>query len=395
MVDFSNCFLNSCSGLKKRRLNVTQTVDTEEIRRKLLAWYNEEKRDLPWRRISDPYAIWVSEVMLQQTQTVKVLDYFSRFIARFPTVTSLAAAESDEVLKMWEGLGYYARARNLHKAAQYIVEHLGGRIPDTREALQKIPGIGAYTAAAVASIAFGEPCAVVDGNVIRVLSRLFAFAESPRSTGAKKFFQHKADELLAPDSPGDFNQALMELGATLCTPRKPGCLLCPLQKACAALHTLDDPSVLPVKSRQKERPHYHVAVGLIWDEGELFIDKRPENGMLGGMWEFPGGKIETGENAREAVKREIREELDIEVEVGDFFMEVKHAYTHFRITLYAYHCLYLGGEPRLDAAEDWRWVRPRELRFFPFAAASKKIIDKLEREFAGDPYGRERNTGSG
>ncbi|HHL72089.1 MAG TPA: A/G-specific adenine glycosylase, partial [Bacteroidetes bacterium] len=212
-------------------MNVTQTVDTEEIRRKLLAWYNEEKRDLPWRRISDPYAIWVSEVMLQQTQTVKVLDYFSRFIARFPTVTSLAAAESDEVLKMWEGLGYYARARNLHKAAQYIVEHLGGRIPDTRETLQKIPGIGAYTAAAVASIAFGEPCAVVDGNVIRVLSRLFAFAESPRSTGAKKFFQHKADELLAPDSPGDFNQALMELGATLCTPRKPGCLLCPLQKA--------------------------------------------------------------------------------------------------------------------------------------------------------------------
>ncbi len=371
-----------------------QNRNLEDIRRKLLEWYHEEKRELPWRQTRDPYAIWVSEVMLQQTQTVKVLEYYSRFLERFPDVTSLARAESDEVLKLWEGLGYYARARNLHKAAKYIVEHLDGHVPETCDELRKIPGIGAYTAAAVASIVHGEHCAVVDGNVVRVLSRLFAYAENPRSAQAKAYFQQRADELLAPENPGDFNQAVMELGATVCTPRKPKCLLCPLQEACSARHTLDDPSVLPIKQKQKEKPHYHVAVGLIWDEGELFIDKRPDNGMLGGMWEFPGGKIEAGENAREAVKREIREELDIEVEVGDFFMEVKHAYTHFRITMYAYHCLYLGGEPALDAAEDWRWVRPAELRFYPFAAASKKIIDKLEQEFAGTLHGR-KSPGSG
>ncbi len=359
-----------------------------EFRERLLQWFTGAQRDLPWRKTRDPYSIWISEVMLQQTQVKTVLKYYSRFLQAFPDVETLAHASQQQVLKIWEGLGYYARARNLHKAAKYMVEHMGARIPSTYDELRRIPGIGEYTAAAVASIAFGEPRAAVDGNVRRVLCRIFRFEEDVHSQKARDALQAYADRLLSPDRPGDFNQAMMELGATLCTPRKPKCLLCPVSRFCRARLELDDPAMLPLKRQTRAVPHYRVAVGIIWDEGYIFIDRRDENGMLGGLWEFPGGKIENGETAQEAVRREIKEELDLDIEVGDFYMEVRHAYSHFKITMYVYHCLYKGGEPRLTAARDWRWVKPEELRFYPFAAATQKVIRRLESEFCKPPERR-------
>jgi A/G-specific adenine glycosylase len=352
------------------------------FRRQLLAWYKEAKRPLPWRKSNDPYAIWVSEVMLQQTQTKKVLAYYKRFLKKFPSVRALARAEMDEVLKAWEGLGYYARARNLHRAAKDIVASYKGMIPNEYDRLRRVQGIGPYTAAAVASIAFSQPQAVIDGNVIRVMSRLFLIEKDPKEKQARASIAEYAQQLLDHESPGDFNQAMMELGATLCTPRRPKCMFCPVSEYCLAFQKLDDPARLPVKPPPKEVPHYNIAAGLIWDEGYIFIDRRQENGLLGGMWEFPGGKIETGETPQEAIKREIRKEMNLNIEVGDFFMEVRHAYTHFKITLQVYHCLYKNGEPKLTVATDWRWVKPEELRYYAFAASNKKIIQKLEAEFA-------------
>jgi len=368
----------------------TNTRDIQEFRQLLLEWYAAERRRLPWRETRDPYLIWVSEVMLQQTQVKTVISYFAAFITAFPTVAALAAASLDSVLKAWEGLGYYARARNLHKAAKYIVAHYNSRIPESYDALRKIPGIGAYTAAAIASIAFAEPRAVLDGNVRRVLARLFLLRGNLQRAGAKEKLQNLAGVLLDRKRPGDFNQALMELGAILCSPRKPACLICPVSAHCGAFQNLENPAELPERIPRQPLPHYDIAVGLIWDEGYLFIDKRREDGLLGGMWEFPGGKIEPGETAPEAVKREILEELDLDVEVGEFFMEVRHAYSHFRITLHVYHCIYRDGEPRLNAATDWRWVKPDELKFFAFATANKKIIQRLDTEFAAENGGRSR-----
>ncbi len=352
------------------------------FQKQLLSWYDEEKRPLPWRTTNSPYKIWVSEVMLQQTQVKKVLEYYERFLRLFPDIPTLAGADLDGVLKAWEGLGYYARARNLHKAAREIAEKYDGVIPETYDALTQIKGIGPYTAAAVSSIAFGEEKAVVDGNVIRVLARLFQIEDYPKQTEILRQIQEAAQALLEPSRAGDHNQAVMELGATVCSPRKPKCLLCPVSNFCRAYGNMPDPSSLPVKAVRKKTPHYDIAVGVIWDEGYVFIDKRLEEGLLGGLWEFPGGKIEAGETAQQAVKREIKEEFSLDVEVGDFLMEVKHAYTHFRITLHVYHCLYRGGEPMLNAATDWQWVKPEELSFYAFPAANKKVIAKLLADFA-------------
>ncbi len=353
----------------------------KQFRSLLLDWYTHTRRQLPWRRDRDPYRVWISEVMLQQTRVQTVLDYYERFLQQFPDVQRLAAAELETVLKAWEGMGYYARARNLHRAARYIVEELNGQLPQSYEELAQIPGIGPYTAAAIASISFGEARAVLDGNVQRVLARLLLIRERLGRAEVRRRLQEAADKLLDSARPGDFNQAMMELGATLCTPRRPKCLLCPVKRFCRAVAELEDPAQLPLRRPRDPVPHYDIAVGLIWDEGLLFIDRRQEDGLLGGLWEFPGGKIEAGETPQQAVKREIKEELDLDVEVGDFFMEVRHAYTHFKITMRVYHCIYTGGEPRLTAAIDWRWVRPEELKYFPFAAASQKIIRRLEAEY--------------
>lgn len=306
-----------------------------------------------------------------------MLPYFHRFVERFPTPQALASAPLDDVLLAWEGLGYYARARNLHRAAQLIVGEHAGRLPDTYDELRRLPGIGAYTAAAISSIAFNQPFAAVDGNIIRVLSRVFEIQENVRLAGTRSHLQALADELLPVENPGAFNEAMMELGATVCMPRNPLCADCPLQPICGAFQhgTVND---FPVIAARKPIPHYDVAVGLIFNEkGSVLIQKRPENGLLGGLWEFPGGKREPDEALEATCRRELLEELGVHVEVEDLFHRLDHAYTHFKITLHAFRCRLPNGI-RINASEvPVQWVSVDKLKEYAFPRANRLLINKL------------------
>jgi A/G-specific adenine glycosylase len=348
----------------------------QQIQERLLAWSRVHGRDLPWRGERDPYCIWVSEVMLQQTQVKTVIPYYRRFLSRFPTLRSLAQADLDEVLKAWEGLGYYARARNLHRAAQQVMENHGGQLPAERGALLVLPGIGPYTVGAILSLAFGQDAAVLDGNVRRVLSRLFAIDGDPRSAATRRQLWDLAEELLLPGQAGPFNEALMDLGATICTARDPRCNDCPLYEACQGVQE-GNPERYPARVPRRPLPHYEVAAGVIWRGDQLLISKRHTNDLLGGLWELPGGKRESGETLEECLAREVREELGIEIAVGDLLMTVRHTYTHFRVTLHVFHCRYLSGQPQALGCADCRWVGPDELDDFAFPAANRRILAAL------------------
>ena len=348
----------------------------KSFRQKIARWYDSEFRDLPWRQTDDPYKIWVSEVMLQQTQVQKVIPYYEKFIAEFPRVFDLAAADLARVLKLWEGMGYYARARNLHRAAQQIVEQHRGKFPRDAKAVRNLPGVGPYTAAAIMSIAFHEPMAVVDGNVSRVLARLFQVELDPKSRAGSSRLQHLADELLDPVDPGRHNQAMIELGAVVCKPTLPECGRCPVSRLCRSARQ-GTTQLFPVKSPRKERPHHIIAAGIIRRGDRVLIARRHENGLLGGLWEFPGGKVEDGETPEQAVRREIREELAVRVRVDDLFMTLDHQYSHFTITLHAFLCTYLSGQPKALGCAEWRWVPMSELNEFAFPAANKAILMKL------------------
>jgi A/G-specific adenine glycosylase len=349
-----------------------------QFQKKLLSWYDLKARPLPWRKTRDPYLIWISEVMLQQTQVKTVEAYYRRFIDRFPSVKELARAAPDEVMKSWEGLGYYGRARHLHRAAREVVDRFGGLIPDTLEELISLPGIGRYTAGAILSIAFGKREAVLDGNVIRVLSRMFHITEDIRKSSTGKLLWSLSESLLPKRRLRDYNQALMELGALVCRIRNPACSDCPISGICEAKR-LSIQQELPVKSRRKPVPHYQVTAGIIWDGDRLLITRRPPKGLLGGLWEFPGGKLEPDESLEDCLKREIREELGIDIDVGACLTSVEHAYTHFKITLHAFECRYQGGRIQLIGVDDYRWILPRELDGFALPAADHKIIDMLKR----------------
>ncbi|MBM4312969.1 MAG: A/G-specific adenine glycosylase [Deltaproteobacteria bacterium] len=345
--------------------------------KKLVSWYDKQSRPLPWRETKDPYRIWVSEVMLQQTQVKTVESYYRLFIDRFPSVEDLARAAPDEVMKHWEGLGYYGRARHLHRAAREVVERFDGRVPDTLSDLLSLPGIGRYTAGAILSIAFAKPAAVLDGNVIRVLARIFHITDDVRKTAAHKLLWSLAESLLPKRRIRDYNQALMELGALVCRTRNPACPDCPVSTLCEACR-LNLQRELPVKSPRKPVPHYVVTAGIIWKGDRLLITRRPPKGLLGGLWEFPGGKLEPGEKLEDCLRREIREELGIVVEVQTLLTSVEHAYTHFRITLHAFECRYRGGRIRLIGVDAYRWILPHELDKFALPAADHKIIALLK-----------------
>jgi len=342
----------------------------------LLRWFDRDARDLPWRRTRDAYAIWLSEIMLQQTRVATVIPYYERFLARFPTVRHLARARLDTVLKMWEGLGYYSRARNLHGAAKEIVARFDGRVPRTRDELLTLPGIGRYTAGAIASIVFGAREPLVDGNVTRVLCRVFRIHGDPKDTAIHKRIWSLADDLLPEKHVGQFNQALMELGSEICTPRSPRCEECPLNRLCEA-NRHHEQDLLPMRVRKKPLPSHIVALGVIYRHGRILIDKRQPKGLLGGLWEFPGGKVQPNESLAAALRREVKEELDIEIEVGREIMVVDHTYTHFHVEIHAFECLYVAGEPKCLACADCKWVRPCGLTRYAFPAANKKIIKLL------------------
>jgi A/G-specific adenine glycosylase len=344
---------------------------------KLLDWYDQGGVDLPWRGSHHPYHIWLSEIMLQQTQVETVKPYFARFIAAYPTVSDLAAAPLDAVLKLWEGLGYYSRARNLHRAAHIVADELGGQFPREVEALLRLPGVGRYTAGAIASIAFDQRAPVLDGNVIRVLSRLVDLDEDVTRPATQAKLWALAESYLPAVRPGDYNQALMDLGRLVCRPREPLCSTCPLQQDCRAFEQ-GTQRERPLKKKKAPTPHYDVAAGMIWnDAGQLLIAQRPLDGLLGGLWEFPGGKQEDGETLEACLQRELREELAIEVEVGALFCVVKHAFTHFKITLHAFTCRYVGGEPQTLGVHNRAWAAPDELARYSFGKADRQVIDAL------------------
>jgi A/G-specific adenine glycosylase len=345
----------------------------EEAQADLLRWFERQARDLPWREDRTPYRVWVSEVMLQQTQVETVLAYYPRFLARFPTVEDLADATQEEVLKLWEGLGYYRRARLLHKAARVVVDDYGGELPADVDALRDLPGIGRYTAGALASIAFGIPAPAVDGNVRRVMARILAMP-APTAT--------ELDDAVAvwipEDRPGDFTEGLMELGATLCRPQSPRCLLCPWRELCRA-RQLGRQEDFPAPKARKATPHYEVTAAVtLREDGRILVARRPAASMLGGLWEFPGGKQEPGETLPETLQRELREEMRIEVAVGEELIVIEHAYTHFRITLHAFLCRLEAGEPECVECDDFRWATPEEIRALPMPVTDRQIAETIE-----------------
>ena len=342
----------------------------------LLAHYDAHRREMPWRGETDPYRIWVSEVMLQQTRVETVRERYGPFLARFPTLRALAAATEAEVLKAWEGLGYYGRARNLRRAAIEVESFRGGRLPSTSPDLRALPGFGPYTAAAVASIAFGEPTAVVDGNVVRAAARWLDDDRDLARAPARSRLEAAAQALLDPARPGDWNQAVMDLGATLCVPRNPQCLVCPVATWCRA-HAAGREDRIPRRKRRKPVPHHDIAAALVWKEGEVLVGRRPSEGLLGGLYEFPGGKVEAGETLAAACAREVAEETGLAVEVVELFRTVEHAYTHFTITLHVFHARVRGGRLRAKGVEDLRFVPTSALAELAFPRANRRVLDDL------------------
>ncbi|RMH68571.1 MAG: A/G-specific adenine glycosylase [Gemmatimonadetes bacterium] len=351
-------------------------MDILQFQTDLHQWYAHEQRQLPWRETTDPYKIWVSEVMLQQTQVATILRYYPSFLERFPTVEALAQADLTDLLKQWEGMGYYARARNLHKAAKIVVTQYGGHVPADYATFRTLPGVGDYIAAAVQSIAFNQPYAVVDGNVKRVLARLLTLEALANDSQHKVHFQREADRLLDPHRPGNHNQALMELGALVCRPQTPQCLICPVRAHCAAAQSARQME-FPKRKPLRRTPTYHIAVGVVQKADKILITQRKPDGLLGGLWEFPGGKVKKGETAEAACRREIQEETELIVDVQHHLATVKHAYSHFRIKLDVFLCTYRSGEVTLHSPVDFRWVTLDQITDFPFPTANRKFIPQL------------------
>ena len=344
---------------------------------RILKWYAHHARDLPWRGHLDPYAVWVSEIMLQQTRVESVIPYFNRWMKSFPTIQDLADATGQDVLLAWEGLGYYSRARNIHTTAKMVVEDYGGYLPDDLNELRKLPGIGKYTAGAIASIAYGKQVAVLDGNIKRVFSRFFNIDLPVNSVAGEKILWQLAERNLPPDSAGDYNQGLMDLGATICLPRNPICPSCPLWKTCSA-RVLGVQDQRPMMKLKPNTPHYQVTAAIITRGRKILLAERPSKGLLGGLWEFPGGKVERGESLKFCLKREIREELGVEIKVGEQVGIYHHAYSHFRITLYAFLCKLIHGEPRPIEAACLEWVTSSELSKYPMGKVDRQIAGQLK-----------------
>jgi len=347
-----------------------------EVAIRLLSWYAQNGRSLPWREKRDPYPIWVAEIMLQQTRVETVIPYYRRWMECFPSVQELAAAEEQQVLQVWEGLGYYRRARNLHRAAQVIIEEFEGQIPSDRTSLESLPGIGAYTAGAIASMAFSQDEMALDGNLRRVLARVFDIEVPARSPQAERRFKDVWRGNLPPGKAGDFNQALMDLGATICTPRSPDCAGCPLGEVCLA-EKFGLQEQRPVGKNRRPVPHYLVTAAVIRRDDKILIARRPADGLLGGMWEFPGGKLEPGEDLQTCLQREIEEELAVLVQVGQPIGIFHHAYTHYKITLHAFECVLSAGEPRPLHADEICWVTGQQLADFPMGKVDRLISTQI------------------
>jgi A/G-specific adenine glycosylase len=353
-------------------------VEYSIVTHALIAWYKACGRVLPWRQTHDPYAVWVSEVMLQQTQVTTVLPYYARFLQQFPTVQALAAAPLAAVLKQWEGLGYYTRGRNLHKAAQQIVSEHNGVFPGEFEAVMALPGVGRSTAGAILTFAFSpvdksKAHPILDGNVKRVLARLFCIDGT--GPALEKALWPLAQALVdAAEDVYSLNQALMELGATHCKRSDPHCLLCPLKAHCQAYAT-SQTGIYPHKVKRPPTPHYAIAGAVIWKNNQVYIQQRPESGLLGGLWEFPGGKQEADETLEQTAVREVQEETGMTIKLGNAFTPIDHAYTHFKITLHMFNATWLSGDANTN--QPFVWVNPAQLNDYAFPKANGVIVKAL------------------
>ncbi len=317
--------------------------------------------------------------MLQQTRVKTVIPYYGRFLNHFTDIHQLAKADLNTVLKVWEGLGYYARARNLHSAARVVVEDYGGVVPDDFDTFRKLPGVGDYIASAVMSIAFGKPYAVVDGNVKRVLARITKCELPVNMAAGHDYFSEIAQRLLAKRNPGSHNQGIMELGALVCTPKQPRCADCPVKRLCRAFLE-NEVGLFPKKAPRSRVPLFHIAAGIVCKGKRILITRRKPEGLLGGLWEFPGGKVKKGEGAEAACVREIKEETNLKVCVEEHLVRVRHAYTHFKIEMDAFRCNHVEGRIRLSGPEDFRWIRLRDLTKYPFPKANHKVIEILKEK---------------
>ena len=366
------------------------------LRRRLLEWYDANKRDLPWRYTRDPYAIWISEIMLQQTRVETVIPYYERFLQRFPDVEKLASADLDDLYDVWTGLGYYSRARNLRSAARVVVEDHGGQLPSDSATLQGLAGIGRYTAGALASIAFDRAEPVVDGNVARVLARRFGIREDVSRGPVREQLWRLAGALVHGERPGDLNQAMMELGATVCTPRTPRCPACPLERSCRAARS-GDPEALPIKAK-RTTPRRVEAVAL-WLErrGRVLAVRRLDDGLLGGLWELPGGAIESRRDAdgpEAALRRHLASSLGLSIDRVERGGEVTHLFSHRRLRLHVFRCASGAGRVRRTGFADHRWLAPAALAKLPQGGPTRKALALLGQA-SGEPPRRRLRRGAG
>ena len=338
---------------------------------KLLNWYRQYARSLPWRGHPDPYAVWVSEIMLQQTRVETVIPYFEKWMQEFPTVKVLAEAFEQDVLNTWEGLGYYSRARNLHKAAKIIVEKHNGELPRNLVELRKLPGIGRYTVGAIASIAFDMDEPTLDGNLRRVFARLFDISEPADSTAGEKILWRLAEKNLPKGQAGDYNQALMDLGATICLPKNPRCLICPVTELCEARKN-GIQEQRPVLRPKKDIPLYFHVAGVIVKDGTVLLAQRPSKGLLGGMWEFPNGRV--NRSPVEELESVLDKGYKLKVEKGDALGTVKHSYTHFKVTVHVFRCKLFSA----SKDERLKWVKLSELNNYPMGKVDRLIARMLD-----------------
>jgi A/G-specific adenine glycosylase len=354
--------------------------DLSRLRRRLLAWFDRHRRDLPWRRDRDPYRVWVSEVMLQQTTVAAVGPYFERFLAAFPTVTDLANADEQAVLRLWEGLGYYRRARHLHQAACRLAAAYGGDLPDDPTVWADLPGVGRYILGAVLSQAFDRRLPIVEANSLRVLCRLFGYSGDPRSGAGQKWLWDKAQEVLPAKRVGDFNQALMELGALVCTPAAPKCDACPLASECVARAKGIQTAIPPKAARPAVTSVREVALVIRRGPRVLLAQRPPDAARWADLWEFPHGELTAGETHEAAAERLLDPLTQLDATLGPELLTVRHGVTRFRIALVCLEAEYRGGKFRSEFYRRGLWLRPAELADYPVSAPQRTLARMVAAE---------------
>ncbi|WP_082677295.1 A/G-specific adenine glycosylase [Bacillus sp. FJAT-29937] len=361
--------------MNKNQLEELKHIDINTFQHDLISWFQAEQRDLPWRMDKDPYKVWVSEIMLQQTRVDTVIPYFNRFIEQFPTTKALAEAEEDKVLKAWEGLGYYSRARNLQSAVREVEEKYGGKVPDNQKEISSLKGIGPYTAGAILSIAYGIPEPAVDGNVMRVLSRILSIWEDIAKASSRKVFEEAVRKLISHENPSHFNQALMELGALICTPTSPKCLLCPVREHCHAFHA-ETQTELPIKTKNKKHRHVRIAAAVLTnEEGRILIHKRDDQGLLANLWEFPNAEILLPyEHEAKQLVEVVKQQFQAGVQVNEMIGQIEHVFSHLTWNINAYKGKLLTFDKETDHL---KLVTLEEMEQYAFSVSHQKIFKQF------------------